>query len=80
MPKKTRSAARKAAPKRAAKRSAAAQPPSGAQDVTDDPANTLVEKIKLICDNDTNVHLFRLGGRLYLLDVDRAGVSGTTPA
>jgi hypothetical protein len=72
--------------KRTAKRSAARSPtlpttiPPGAQDVTDLDHDVLAGRIKLRCDNDTNVHMFRANGRLFMLPVERGGVEGTVPA
>jgi|APDOM4702015118_1054815.scaffolds.fasta_scaffold159984_2 hypothetical protein len=81
MPRKHSRAASKPTVKRSANRSAgAASLPSGAQDVTNDSADVLIGKIKLTCDDDTNVHFFRADGKLFMLSVERGGVSGTMPA
>ena len=81
MPRKKSRSASKPTAKRSASRSAGASAlPSGAQDVTNDPAEVLVGKIKLTCDNDTNVHFFRADGKLFMLSVERGGASGTMPA
>ena len=60
MPNKPRAATGRSTVKRVAKSAI----PNGAQDVTSESPDDLVSRIKLICDNDINVHLFRADGKL----------------
>jgi hypothetical protein len=80
--KRTMKAKSKRSVKRSASRSAVQRSaiPPGAQDVTDLDPDVLTGRIKLRCDNDTNVHMFRANGRLFMLTVERGGAQGTAPA